>query len=154
MNGILMISKFFEVIIMDIQLKISEKTFKTFSDCCEFAGTNYETELIKFIEKTVNSFELYQKKYENEKSNDLIKSKYKKNSKKNLKQSNQKSKKEKYIYLTKYGTYKIQKTINRKDIGFGTYKSLEEAVEIRNELINNDWNKNKLESIRNKLNTD
>ena len=44
-----------------------------------------------------------------------------------------------YIYPSAHGGFRIQKTINGKVKYFGTYKSLDEAIQKRDELIRNDW---------------
>lgn len=62
-----------------------------------------------------------------------------------------------YIRKTKHGTYLIVKYFGKHDEhmrynGFGTYKTLKEAQAIRDELIQVNWDKSKLEEIKNKLN--
>lgn len=43
-------------------------------------------------------------------------------------------------YITKHGNnFRIQKTINRIKKSFGTYKTLEEAIKVRDELEANNW---------------
>ncbi len=56
------------------------------------------------------------------------------------------------IRTTKYNTYRVSKTINRKKIEYGTYKSYEDALHVRNELIKNNWDKTLLPEICKKLN--
>ena len=45
----------------------------------------------------------------------------------------------KYIHKTPYGTYTIRKNINGVMKAFGTYKTFQEACEIRDKLIARDW---------------
>jgi len=48
------------------------------------------------------------------------------------------------IYKTKSNTYIIQKQINNKKYYYGTYKTLEDAITIRNELLQNNWDNTKI----------
>lgn len=62
-----------------------------------------------------------------------------------------------YIRKTKHRTYRIVKYFGKHDEhmrynGFGTYKTLKEAQAIRDELIQVNWDKSKLEEIKDKLN--
>ena len=45
----------------------------------------------------------------------------------------------KYIHKTPHGTYTIVKNVNGKMTSFGTYKNFNEACNIRDELIERDW---------------
>ena len=57
-----------------------------------------------------------------------------------------------YIQPTKSNTFRVAKVIKGHRIEFGTYKSHEDALLIRNELIKCGWDKNKLPEILEKNN--
>lgn len=44
-----------------------------------------------------------------------------------------------YIYARGNGTFRICKRVDGKQINYGSYHSLEEAIEKRNELVMNNW---------------
>ena len=52
-----------------------------------------------------------------------------------------------YIRPTKYNSFRVAKTIYGGRIEFGTYKTHEDALLVRNELIKCNWDKNQLEDI-------
>ena len=52
-----------------------------------------------------------------------------------------KSPQRKYIYRSEYGLYVIRKRINGNYEYFGRFRNLDEAIEMRNKLIENNWNK-------------
>ena len=51
------------------------------------------------------------------------------------------------IQPTKYGTFRVYKYIFGHRIEFGTYRTHEDAIIVRDELIKCGWNKNKLPMI-------
>ena len=57
-----------------------------------------------------------------------------------------------FIQRTPSGTYRIAKVINGKRIQFGTYKTHEDALTVRNELIKCGWDKKQLIHIKEKFN--
>ncbi len=56
-----------------------------------------------------------------------------------------------YISRTSKGTYFIRKTVNGKYRHFGTYRTLEDAVLVRDYLIKHGWYHQRLNSICKKL---
>lgn len=52
-----------------------------------------------------------------------------------------------WIRPTKYNTYRISKYLDGRKVEFGTYKSHNDALIVRNELIKCGWNKHMLPSI-------
>lgn len=51
-------------------------------------------------------------------------------------------------YVSKMGKkYYVRKRVNRKVQVFGSYKTLKDAIKVRDCLIEEGWNKNKLKSI-------
>lgn len=44
-----------------------------------------------------------------------------------------------YIYLNACGNWRIQKKIDGRLHQFGTFKTLDEAIKVRDELIRNEW---------------
>ena len=52
------------------------------------------------------------------------------------------------IQPTKCNTYRVFKVMNRKRIEFGTYKTHEDALLVRNELIKCDWDKSRVPEIK------
>lgn len=52
-----------------------------------------------------------------------------------------KSPQRKYIYRSEYGLYVIRKRINGNYEYFGRFRNLDEAIEMRNRLMENNWNK-------------
>lgn len=52
-----------------------------------------------------------------------------------------------WIVKTGYGKYRIQKQMNKKRYSFGTYRSHEDALLVRDELIKCGWDKRKLPEI-------
>lgn len=51
------------------------------------------------------------------------------------------------IRFTPHNTYRIVKKIGLHDVQFGTYKTHEDALIVRNELIKCNWDKSQLEKI-------
>ena len=58
----------------------------------------------------------------------------------------------KHIYKRVGNSYEVIKTINWKQVCFGTYSSVEDARIVRDELIKYDWDKDCLEDILKKNN--
>ena len=59
---------------------------------------------------------------------------------------------EPYIrYDEKSGTYMLRKKVNKKFTYFGRYKTLEDAVLVRDYMMTHGWYKNRLNSIRKEL---
>ena len=59
---------------------------------------------------------------------------------------------EAYIrYDEKSGTYMLRKKVNKKFTYFGRYKTLEDAVLVRDYMMTYGWRKNRLKSIRKEL---
>lgn len=57
---------------------------------------------------------------------------------------------EKYIQKSVSGKYNVSKRIKNNQIYYGTFSTLEEAVQYRNFLINHDWNQRYRKIIRKK----
>lgn len=53
-----------------------------------------------------------------------------------------------HIQINKTGHYIIQKNINGKQIHCGTYHTLEEAIKVRDQLIDNDWDVDFINSLK------
>ena len=59
---------------------------------------------------------------------------------------------EPYIrYDEKSGTYMLRKKVNKKFTYFGRYKTLEDAVQVRDYMMTHGWYKHRLDSIRKEL---
>lgn len=57
-----------------------------------------------------------------------------------------------FCYYDKiWGRYRIQKVINGRKISYGTYDTLEEAILVRDKLMECDWNKKQLQEIKDEL---
>ena len=57
-----------------------------------------------------------------------------------------------FCYYDKiWGRYRIQKIINGRKISYGTYDTLEEAILVRDKLMECDWNKKQLQEIKDEL---
>lgn len=52
-----------------------------------------------------------------------------------------KSPQRKYIYRSEYGLYVIRKRVNGNYEYFGRYRDLDKAIEMRNRLMENNWDK-------------
>ena len=57
-----------------------------------------------------------------------------------------------WIQPTPWNTFRIAKVINGKRIQFGTYKTHEDALTVRNQLIKCGWDKKQLIHIKEKFN--
>lgn len=53
-----------------------------------------------------------------------------------------------YIYKNKSNKYTISKSVNGKNVYFGSYESLDEAMRIRDQLIENGWDKSIVQGKR------
>lgn len=58
---------------------------------------------------------------------------------------------EKYISKTKSGKYSIRKHINGKMRYFGNYDNINDAIKVRDYLIENGWYYNRINAIRKRL---
>ncbi|WP_405316217.1 hypothetical protein [Methanobrevibacter sp.] len=57
-----------------------------------------------------------------------------------------------FCYYDKiWGRYRIQKVINGRKISYGTYDTLEEAILVRDKLMECDWDKKQLQEIKDEL---
>ena len=57
-----------------------------------------------------------------------------------------------FCYYDKiWGRYRIQKIINGRKISYGTSDTLEEAILVRDKLMECDWNKKQLQEIKDEL---
>lgn len=118
-----------------ITLEITEKEYEYYSEYCKLFNTNCKEDLIEYLRARSEEAEKYMAKT-NKKTN-----KYTQNGKNNTKsstKSSQSSTNEKHIY-PKGNHYTIQKQIKGSKRSFGTYKSLEEAIERRDFLIKENW---------------
>ena len=60
---------------------------------------------------------------------------------------------ESYIrYDETSGTYLLRKRVNKKYTYFGRYKTLEDAIKVRDYMMTHGWYKHRLNSIREELN--
>ncbi len=58
---------------------------------------------------------------------------------------------EKYISFSSGDMYFVSKTINGMSVYFGSYRDKDEAIKVRDELIKNKWDKEKLPEILDRL---
>lgn len=52
-----------------------------------------------------------------------------------------------FIQPTKHNTFRVSKNINGQKIEFATYKTHEDAIQVRDKLMEHDWDKNMLPEI-------
>ena len=51
-----------------------------------------------------------------------------------------------------WGRYRIRKKDNGKAVSYGTYATIEEAMMVRDKLVECDWDKKQLQKIKDELN--
>lgn len=57
-----------------------------------------------------------------------------------------------FIYYDKINKrYRIQKRLNKRKVTYGTYATLEEAMSVRDCLVECDWDKKQLQEIKDRL---
>lgn len=118
-----------------ITLEITEKEYENYLEYCKLFNTNCEEDLIEYLKARSQEVENY---ISNNKKTDKHSQVKEKNNKKQTKKSSQKSTKEKYI-SHKGNHYYIRKWINGSGHSFGSYETLEEAIEKRDFLIKENW---------------
>lgn len=101
--------------------------------------------IIDYCDKKINAWEMQRKYGITPRQYRLIIRYF--NDEKKVKPYKYKSPQRKYIYRDKYGSYVVRKRVNGVFKHFGSYRKLDEAISIRDKLMECDWDKDKVDML-------